>query len=149
MTSLENQIREDLKQAMLAKRDLEVSTLRLILSAVKNREIAKGENLTEEDVFEVIKKEAKQRRESIEGFEAGGRKELVEKETKELEVLKRYLPNQLSEEETRQVVRKVILQTGAREVSEMGRVIGAVMAEVKGKADGSFVSKVVREELSK
>ena len=95
----------------------------------------------------VVQKEAKQRRDSIEEFTKAGRQELADKEQKELEILQKYLPEQLSEEEIKKLVDEAISQTGASNISDMGKVMGALMPKIKGKADGSLVSKIVKESL--
>ena len=145
-------LQEELKQAMLARDVLKTSVLRLLLSAINYYEIQKGGagyEATDEDVLQVIQKEAKQRRDSIEEFKKANRPELVEKESKELEMLQVYLPQQMSEEEIRTLVKEAINQTGAKTMAEMGKVMGALMPKIKGKADGGLVSKIVKEELTK
>lgn len=145
------QLREDLKQSMLAKNELKTSVLRMLLSALNYYEIQKGGagyEASEEDVLSVIQKEAKQRNDSIEQFKNAGRQDLADKEQKELEILQAYLPAQMSEEEIRNIVKEIIQQTEASSIADIGKVMGALMPKVKGKADGSLVSKIVREELT-
>ncbi len=147
---LKQKLQEELKQSMLAKDELKTSVLRMVLSAINYCEIQKGGagyEATDEDVLAVIQKEAKQRKDSIGQFKNAGRQELVDKETKELEILQAYLPQQMSDEEIRNLVKEAVTQTGAKTIAEMGKVMGALMPKVKGKADGSLVSKIVREEL--
>jgi len=146
------QLRDELKKAMFAKDALKTSVLRMVLSAVGYYEINKGGagyEATEEDVLAVFEKEAKQHRDSIEQFSAGGRQDLVDKEKKELEILQAYLPARMGEEEIRKLVADTVKQTGAKSQADMGKVMGALMPKVKGKADGGIVSKIVREELGK
>ena len=147
---LKQQLKDELKEAMLAKETQRTSVLRMLISAIGYAEIQKGAGYeaTEEDVMAVIQKEAKQHKDSIEQFRNAGRDELVEKEEQELELLKKYLPEQLNEEEIKKLVAEAIQQTGAKEASDMGKVMGALMAKVKGKADGGLVSRLVREALS-
>lgn len=148
---LKQKIRDDLKNSMLAKDEARTSTLRLLISAIGYYEINKGGagyEATDEDVLAVIQKEAKQRKDSIEQFKTAGRQELVDKESKELELLQTYLPQQMSETEIRPLVQDVIKQTGASTLQDMGKVMGVLMPQVKGKADGGLVSKIVKEELS-
>lgn len=148
---LKDKLQEELKQSMLAKNELRTSVLRLLLSGVTYHEIQKGGAgymATGEDVIEVIGWEIKKRRESIEMYEKGNRQELADKEKKELEILQTFLPEQMSEDDVRKLVKEAIETTGAKEQNEMGKVMGALMPKVKGKADGSLVSKIVREELS-
>jgi len=149
---LKQKLQEELKQTMLARDVLKTSVLRLILSAINYCEIQKGGagyEATDEDVLQVIQKEAKQRKDSIEQFQKANRPELVEKETKELEMLQVYLPQQMSEDQIREIVKQTIGEIGATSVAEMGKVMGALMPKFKGKADGGLVSKIVRESLAK
>lgn len=144
-------LQEELKQSMLAKTELKTSVLRMLLSAINYYEIQKGGagyEASEEDVLSVIQKEAKQRRDSIEQFNNAGRKELADKEQKELKMLEVYLPEQMSEEEINKLVKEAIAQTGATSAQDIGKVMGALMPKVKGKADGNLVSKLVKESLS-
>ncbi len=144
-------LQEELKQSMLAKNELKTSVLRMLLSAINYYEIQKGGagyQATDEDVLSVIQNQAKQRRDSIEQFKNAGRQELAEKEQKELEILGAYLPEQMNEEEVRKFVKDAIAQTGATSMQDIGKVMGALMPKVKGKADGNLVSKLVRESLS-
>lgn len=144
------QLKEELKQAMLARDAEKTSTLRMIVSALGYYEIEKGGagyEATEEDIEAVLQKQAKQRRDSIEQFKAGGRDELVEKETNELKLIESYLPQQMSEEEVKKLVDEAVAATGAASPADMGKVMGALMPKVKGKADGSLVSRLVKEKL--
>lgn len=145
------QLKEELKQSMLAKDAERTSTLRMVISALGYYEIEKGGagyEATEEEVQTVIQKQAKQRRDSIEQFKAANRPELVEKETKELELLETFLPKQMDEEEIKRLVDEAIQQTGAKEASDMGKIMGVLMPQVKGKADGGLVSKLVKDRLN-
>ena len=144
------ELKEELKKAMLARDTAKTSTLRMVISALGYYEINKGGanyEATPEDVEAVIQKEVKQRRDSIEQFKAGGRDDLVANETNELEMLSAYLPKQLSEEEIRKIVTETISATGATSLQDMGKIMGALMPKVKGKADGNLVNKIVRETL--
>ncbi len=148
---LKKKLQEELKQSMLARNELKTSVLRMLLSAINYYEIQKGGagyQASEEDVLSVVQKEAKQRRDSIEQFKNAGRQELADKEQKELEMLEVYLPKQMSEEEVRKFVKEAIAQTGAASMQDMGKVMGYLTPKTKGKADGSFVSKLVKESLS-
>lgn len=150
--ALKDQIMADLKQAMKDKDQQKLRVLRSLKAKLLEREISErkgGEaSLSDEQAIEVLMKAAKQRKESIEQFEEGGREDLVASEKTELEVINSYLPEMLSEEEVRDVARKKIDQLGAENMADMGKVMGAMMQELKGKAEGSLVSKVVKEELS-
>jgi uncharacterized protein len=144
------QLQQELKEAMLAKDTVKTSTLRMLLSAINYAEIQKGGagyEATDEDILAVIQKEAKQRRDSIEAFESGGRQEMAEKEKQELTILQGYLPEQMGEEEITKLVEEAISQTGASGMQDIGKVMGALMPKVKGKADGGVVNKIVREKL--
>lgn len=135
----------------MAKDELRLSTIRLLKSAIQYHEIQKGGagyGATDEDVIEVIGREIKKRNEAIELYKQGGRNELAEKEQKELEILKSYLPEQMSEDEVRKLVEEAISSIGASGIQDMGKVMGALMPKVKGKADGTLVSNIVREALS-
>lgn len=148
---LKQQLQDELKQSMLAKTADKTSVLRMLLSALTYYEIQKGGagyEATDEDVLTIIQKEAKQRNDSIEQFTAAGRNELAEKEQKELDMLKTYLPAQMPEEEIRVLVKEAFAQVGATTPADMGKVMGALMPKTKGKADGGLVSKIVREELA-
>ena len=148
---LKAQLKEELKQSMLARDAMKTSVLRMVISAIGYAEIQKGGagyEATDEDVLAVIQKEVKQHKDSIEQFKNAGRQELVDKESKELEILSTYLPAQMSEEEVKKLVIEAVKQTGATSPADMGKVMGALMAKVKGKADGVMVSKLVREQLA-
>jgi len=152
---LKEKIKLNLNSALKEKRTLEVLVLRQLLAAILNKEKekrfkAKEEKdiqLTDEEVIEVISSEAKKRRESIFEFEKGKRQDLVEKEKKELEILEKYLPEQLPEEEIRKLIKEAIEKTDAKEIKDMGRVMAELMPKIKGKADGTLVSKIVKELL--
>lgn len=150
--AIKDQIMADLKQAMKDKDQDRLRVLRSLKANLLDREISErkeGEaSLSDEQTIEVLMKAAKQRKESIEQFEEGGRDDLVDSEKEELEIINEYLPEMLSEDEIREVAREKIEQMGAENMADMGKVMGAVMQELKGKAEGSLVSKVVKEELS-
>jgi uncharacterized protein YqeY len=145
------ELKEKLKQSMLAKDSERTSALRMVISALGYFEIQKGGagyEATEEDVMAVIQKEAKQHRDSIEQFKAAGRDELVEKETTELHMLEAFLPAQMGEDEIKKLVADAVEKSGASSPADMGKVMGVLMPHVKGKADGGLVSKLVREALT-
>lgn len=149
---LKQQLKDELKQSMLAKDELRTSVLRMLISAITYYEIQKGGagyEATDEDVLSVIDKQVKQRKDSIEQFEKAGRPELAAKEKQEMDMLVKYLPEQMSEEEARQIVEETVAGLGNVTMADMGKVMGAVMPKLKGKADGNIVSKLVRETLSK
>lgn len=149
--NLKEQIQNDLKDAMRAKDEQKLSIVRMLKSAIQYYEIQKGGagyTASDEDVIDVVGKEIKKRKESIALYEQGGRPELAEKEKKEIEVLQTYLPEQLSEDEIKKIVEEAINQTGASEMKDMGKVMSTLMPKIKGKADNSIVSTLVREKLS-
>lgn len=141
-------LQADLKQAQLNKDTVKVETLRLLLSELSYARISKGGELSDNDLIAVVQREIKKRKEAAESFRQGDRIELAEKEEKEAEVLMDYLPEQLSDEQLSKIIEEVINETGAVAVSDMGKVIGAVMPKVAGKADGGRVSALVKEKLS-
>ena len=148
---LKDQIQEDLKQAMLAKEADKLSTIRMLKSALQYFEIQKegaGYSASDEEVVEVVGREIKKRRESIEMFERGNRQELADKEKRELEVLQTYLPEQLSEDDVRTLIDEAIVSTGATSMQDMGKVMGVLSEKTRGKAEGSVVSSIVREKLA-
>ena len=147
---LKDKIQEDLKAAMIAKDAAKLSAIRMLKSAIQYYEIQKGGagyEASDEDVIDVVGKEIKKRRESIELYKLGGREEQAASEEAEVEVLQIYLPEQMGEDEVRALVKEVVEQTGATTPQDMGKVMGALMPKVKGKADSSLVSKLVREQL--
>lgn len=143
-----DKIQNDLKKAQLARDEVTVSTLRLLLSEVKNAEIAKGQDLADSDIINIVQREIKKRKEAAEGFRKGSREEQAQKEEAEAKVLEQYLPVQLSDEELTKIVEEHIKEVGASSLQDMGRVIGLVMSQVAGKADGGRVSALVKEKLS-
>jgi len=148
---LKQKLKDELKQSMLARNELKTSVLRMLLSAINYYEIqtgGAGYEATDEDVLTVVQKEAKQRKDSIEEFKKAERMELVDKETKELTMLQVYLPAQLSETEIREIVKQTINETGVATIAEIGKIMGALMPKIKGKADGGLVNKIVRESLT-
>ncbi len=142
-----NQLQNDLREAQLARDEIKVSTLRLLLSEIKNAEIARGGSLTDNDVVTVTAREVKKRKEAAEGFRKGGREEQALKEEAELKVLQSYLPEMLSNEELTKLVQDSITEVGATTISDMGKVMSAVMGKVAGRADGGTVSALVRKKL--
>jgi len=138
----------DLKQAMLAKEVARTSTLRMLKSAIEYHKIEKKqESLTDADVTAVIKKQIKQRQDSIAGFEKGGRADLVATEQAELVVLKAYLPEELSPAQVEEIVKAAIAEVGATTKADMGKVMKAVQAKTGGRADNRLVSQIVGASL--
>jgi len=146
--SLKDKILQDMKEAMKARDRLRLSTLRLLVSQIKNREIdAKGE-LKDDEVLVLIRKAVKQRLDSISQYEKGGRQDLADKERAEMEILKAYLPEELSREALLAIIDEAISATGATLPKEMGKVMKEVMPKVKGRADGKVVNELVRKRLA-
>lgn len=147
---LKQKIQDELKAAMKSGDTMKRDTLRMLDSMIKNVEIEKKkkeEGLTDEEIEQVISWAIKQRKDAVAQYEAGGRPELAEKEEKEVNILLSYMPEQMSEDELRREIKTVISATGATGKSDMGRVMGAAMKSLKGKADGAIVKKIVEEEL--
>ncbi|MGD0116087.1 MAG: GatB/YqeY domain-containing protein [Dehalococcoidia bacterium] len=144
---IKDQINADLTQALREGDDTRKRTLRLLLSVVHNAEIEKGEALDDSDVLGVIAKQVKQRRESAEEFRRGNRQDLVDKEEAEAVVLQAYLPPAMSREDIEAAARKAIDEVGAQGPRDMGKVMGPLTAQLRGRADGAEVSAVVRELL--
>lgn len=149
--SLKSQLQSDLLEAMKARDEVKLAALRMFKAAVMKHEVSgKGKvEATDEDVLKILKKEVKQRRDSIEQFEKGGRPELADAEHKQLEVLEAYLPEEMSEAQIKEIAQEVIQQTGASGPADMGKVMGAVMQRTAGKADGGVVRALVQEALKK
>ncbi len=146
---LKEKIQQDIKTALKAGDSKKRTLLGMVSAAIKNKEIEKRSELSDDEVIAVVASEIKKRKDSVEQFKKGGRQELAEGEKKEAEMLMAYMPEQMSEEDVRAEVKKTIAETGTKDIKEMGKVIGAVMAKVKGKADGQLVSRMVKEEISK
>ena len=150
--SLRNQIEEKLNQALKAKDKNTYPTLRLVVSAIKDAEIAgrsKGQKeMTDGDIIAILKKMIKQRNESCEVYKKAGRNELLENETKEIEVISVFLPKQLSEEETKKICADVVKSVGASSMKDMGKVMGALKSKHSDTLDFSKVSSIIKELLS-
>jgi len=142
-------IEMDLKNAQKSKDQIKVSTLRLLKSAIGYLAIEKKDDLKDDDIIAVIKKQVKQRKDSIEVFKKGNREDLAQKEESELEILKAYLPEEIAPEALGAIIDEAINETGASTPKDMGMVMKAVMAKTKGSADGKAVSSIVNEKLNK
>ncbi|MFA4890504.1 MAG: GatB/YqeY domain-containing protein [Candidatus Paceibacterota bacterium] len=161
--NLKEKIQNDFKEAFKAKDQVALSTLKMLNAEIKNAEIAKRTRLVkkadgsvmeddccvleEGEIIEVISREIKKRRDSIDMYEKGGRGELAENEKKEMDILFSYLPAQLNEDEIRELVKKAIEKTSASGAKEMGKVMGILSPQTKGRADGAMVSRIVKELL--
>lgn len=146
--SLYDTIDSDLKGALKSKDGIRVSTLRMVRSAVKNKEVELRRKLEEDEILRIFAQQVKQHKDSIEQYERGGRSDLADKENQELAILETYLPSQLGEEELRSAVKAIIAETGASGVKDMGRVMKEAMSRLSGKADGKIVNRVVKDLLS-
>ena len=148
---LKQKLNDDLRQSMRERNEIKTSTLRLLLSAIKYAEIKPDKQvvLTDPDILGVIAKEIKQREDSIAAYKAGNRQDLVDREMAELNILKAYLPEQLTREEIETEARGMIAETGARGPADKGKVMGKLVAKLKGKADGKIINEVVTDLLSK
>ncbi len=149
MTSaIKGKIQEDMKNAMRAQEKERLATIRLILAALKQREVDERIDLTDEHVLAILDKMLKQRRESIAQYEAGNRMDLVEKEAAEITVIQGYLPAQLTSSEIDALIEKAIQESGANSVKDMGKVMGIVKPKVQGRADVAVVSSKIKERLA-
>lgn len=142
-----SQIQADLITAMKAKDALRVDVLKMLKAAVMNWEVAKGKPAADEDLLTLIGTQVKQRRDAAQQFRDAARPELAEKEEAEAVILQAYLPEQMSEEEVKALVAEAIAETGAAGTKDIGKVMGALMPKVKGKADGALVQRLVKEAL--
>ena len=149
MPGLRDQLRSDLRDAMRAKDAPRRNTIRMLEAAIKNAEIDKrGAGLEESDILAILQRQVKQRRESIEQFVSGGREDLAETERAEIAIIEAYLPRQLSREEVTERAEAVIEQAGATGSGDRGKVMGMLMRELRGEADGQLVNEVVGELLA-
>jgi len=146
--SLQTDIESAMRAAMKARDAVRVATLRMAMAAAHNRRIELGHELTDAEVIEVLDRQVKQRRESIELFRQGGRPELADAEEAEMAILREFLPEPLTDAEVERLVRDAVATTGASGPAEMGRVMGVVAPQTKGRADGKVVSDLVRRLLS-
>ena len=146
--SLKDRITDDMKSAMRAGERERLSTIRLILAAIKQREVDERITLDDAQVLSVLERMLKQRRESISLFESGGRADLVAKESAELAIVQSYLPAQLSDSEVAALIDEAIRSTGAASLKDMGKVMGAVKAKAQGRTDMAALSARIKERLS-
>ena len=145
---IQTQLKQDMMTAMKAREMEKVNTIRSLRGAIKDKAIElKKDELSDEEIMGVLTKAAKQRRDSIASYKEGGRDDLVAEEEKELAIIEKYLPEQMNEDEVTKIVTEVIEQTGASSMADMGKVMGAIMPKVKGKADGNMVQTIVRRKL--
>jgi uncharacterized protein len=144
---IKDTITQKIGEAMKARDEVRLSTLRMLSSAINYEHIAKQHDLSEEEELNVVKKEAKKRKDAIEAYEKAGASDRAEKEKQELEILKEYLPEEIPEVELEKLVDEAITQTGATSLKDMGKVIGVVMGKVGSSADGSKVALMAKKKL--
>ena len=142
-----SQLQEELKVAMKSGNKAAMTGLRNIIGKLKAAQIDKGESLNEEESMKILKSTAKQLKESVEQYNKGGREDLAEKELFELSLIEKYMPKQLSEDKIRGIVKNTIRSAGAKSMLDMGRVMGILMQELSGSADGKLVQQIVQDEL--
>lgn len=147
--SLRATLSADMKEAMKAKEagKLTLAVIRMAWATIRNKEIDEKRELTDEEILAVLMKEVKQREDSITEFKAAGREELVSKNEEEIAILKKYLPEQLSDDELKKLVQETIAAVGATSPKDMGKVMGAVIGKTKGRADGKKINSIVKELL--
>ncbi|MEI7690760.1 MAG: GatB/YqeY domain-containing protein [bacterium] len=141
-------IESDYKNALKSRNDFKVSVLRMLKSALKNLEIEKGDSINDQEATTILEKQAKQRRDSIDQYQAGGRNDLAETEKNELMVIEQYLPEKMTKGEIEEKVEGAIKKLGATSMQEMGQVIKEVMSTTANQADGKTVSEIVRSKLA-
>lgn len=145
--SLNERLNEDMKQAMRDKDKFKLSVIRQIRSAIKYIEIDQRKDLNDDEVLDILNREVKQRKDSLQDFTKAGRDDLVEQINLELTIIHEYLPQQLNEEEIQAIVKQTILESGVSTKAEMGKVMGALMPKVKGRADGKLINQIVQQQL--
>lgn len=146
--TLEERLLEDMKSAMKAGQKTELATIRMLRAQLKDARISKGADLTQEDVEAALQQAAKRRREAIELFLKGNRQDLVDKEQNEIEIISKYLPRQLSEDEIKTLIAGMINKLGISDEKDIGKLMGSLMPQVKGKADGKVVQQLARTALA-
>jgi uncharacterized protein YqeY len=145
--TISEKLSDDLKSALKRGDKETLSALRMIKAAIQNKEIEKGESLDDDDICRLLWSHVRQGKDSIEQFSRGGRQDLVDKETRELSIIQAYLPQQLTEEELKEIIQDAIRDTSANSMKDMGRVMKFVMDKAKGQVDGKLVNRLVQEAL--
>lgn len=146
--SLESQLNTDLKTAMKAHDKLSLNVIRMMKAALTNKKVKQGHDLTADEELTVVSRELKQRKESLAEFQKGGRQDLVDGVEAEIKIVEAYAPKQLSADEITQIVKDSIAKVNASGMGDFGKVMGAVMPQVKGKADGNLVNQTVKAQLN-
>ena len=152
MSELNDIILADLKQAMREKKNIDINVLRMLVTSIKNKKISLGgggkDDLKDDQVSAIIKSEVKKRKDSILAYRDGGREDLAVNEENEIKILEKYMPEQMSEEDLREVIAKILESLGDLSPKDFGRAMGAVMAKVGNEVDGNMVSKILKEALN-
>ena len=148
MSQLKAKLQADLKTAMKEKDTFKRDVIRFVMSAIKQIEVDERKELSDEDIEAILVKQIKQRNDAIEQFKKGGRDDLVEKNEKELKILKSYLPEPLSEDEIREVLKEIIAQTGAKSIKDMGKVMGVAKSKIGSRAEGRVINQIAKELLA-
>lgn len=146
--SLEKKLMEDLKTSMKNKDTIRKNTIILVRSAIKQIEVDERRDVSEEEIIEIVSKQVKERRFAVEEFKKGSRQDLIDSTNQEIDILLKYLPEQLTEEEVEVIVSEVIKEVDASSMKDIGLVMKNVMPKVKGKTDGNIVSKIVKNKLT-
>lgn len=146
--SLTERLNDDMKQAMRNKDKFRLSVIRMIRSSIKNIEVNERRTPDDNEVLDILNREVKQRKDSLQEFEKAGRDDLASDVKVEIEIIHEYLPQQLNEEEVNAIVKQTINEVGASSKADMGKVMGALMPKVKGRADGKLVNEIVQQQLS-
>ncbi|WP_027091134.1 GatB/YqeY domain-containing protein [Cohnella thermotolerans] len=145
--SLAERLNEDMKQAMKAQDKFRLSAIRMVRASVKNQEIELRRPLEDNEVLDILSREVKQRKDSLQEFTKAGRDDLAKDLQAEIDIIAQYLPQQLTEEEIKAIVTQTIQETGASSKADMGKLMGALMPKVKGRADGKLVNQIVQQQL--
>ena len=146
--SLKDQLLSDMKESMKSKDSVRLETIRSVISAVKNQEIDTRKDIKEEETLTIVSREVKKRKEAAALYEQGNRPELKDKEIQEMEILKAYLPEQVSEEDLRRRIQEVIKETGAEGMKDFGKIMKTLVPEFKGKADNALIKDLANEYLN-
>ncbi|BDY12020.1 GatB/YqeY domain-containing protein [Hydrogenimonas cancrithermarum] len=149
MSQLKERLQADLKTAMKEKDSFKRGVIRFVMSAIKQIEVDERKELTDADIEAIIVKQIKQRNDAIEQFREGGREDLVEQNEKELEILRSYLPEPMSEDEVREILKEIIAETGAEGMKDMGKVMSAAKAKIGSRAEGKVINQIAKELLNR
>jgi uncharacterized protein YqeY len=148
MSQLKERLQADLKTAMKEKDTFKRDVVRFVMSAIKQIEVDERKELSDADIEAILVKQIKQRNDAIEQFRAGGREDLVEKNEKELEILRSYLPEPMSDDKVREILKEIIAETGASGMKDMGKVMGAAKAKIGSRAEGKTINQIAKELLN-